>query len=101
LENTGHVRPFPEITQVVLATFTALATPYSAKVRVPVAPSPAKYIVSVVIAISRSFADKLIKVTTVPTAYATLEFAGIVKSLSFASEAGCKMVLPESANTKV
>jgi hypothetical protein len=36
---------------VVAATLTAVAIPYAASVRVPVVPAPARYIVSVVIAI--------------------------------------------------
>jgi hypothetical protein len=45
----------PEIIQVVLATFIAEAMPYSARVLDPVAPSLAKYMVSVVIAIVTVF----------------------------------------------
>jgi hypothetical protein len=52
---------------VVAATLTAVAIPYAANVLVPVVPVPAKYIVSVVIAILTVVAlDPAINVIVVP-----------------------------------
>lgn len=62
--------------------------------------APAKYIVSVVIAMLSVLAA-LINVMAVPTGYATLEFAGIVKVRALLSVDGCKICLPASARTKV
>ena len=59
----------------------AVAMPYCASVRDPVVPVPARYIVSVVMAIVQLPAFILINVNTVPIGKATLlppEFAGIV-----------------------
>jgi hypothetical protein len=58
--------PLPEISHVVEVSFTAVATPYSASVLDPVVPGPAKYIVSVVMAIVTVFFI-FTKVITVPT----------------------------------
>ena len=91
----------PEITHVVESIFTAVAIPYCARLRDPVDPVPAKYIVSVVIAIVTTCEVMLINVRTVPVAYATEPFAGIVKVRALASVEGCRIVLPESANTNV
>lgn len=59
-------------------TFTAVAEPYCASVRVPVVPAELKYIVSVVIAILTEVADRLMNVIAVPNGNATEEAAGIV-----------------------
>jgi hypothetical protein len=59
-------------------TFTAVAEPYCASVRVPVVPAELKNIVSVVIAILTEVADKLINVIAVPIGNATEDAAGIV-----------------------
>jgi hypothetical protein len=67
LKDSGHVSPLPEINQSVLASLTAEAMPYSARVREPVVPGPARYMVSVVIAIVTSAAARFTKVSTVPT----------------------------------
>jgi hypothetical protein len=58
--------PLPDISHVVEVSFTAVATPYAARVRDPVVPGPAKYIVSVVIAIV-TVLIMFTKVITVPT----------------------------------
>lgn len=62
--------------------------------------APARYIVSVVIAMLSVLAA-LINVIAVPTGYATLPLAGIVKVLALLSVDGCRMCLPASARTKV
>jgi len=65
--------------QVVAATLTAVAIPYAARVLVPVVPVPAKYMVSVVIAILTVVAlGPAINAMAVPIGNATLELAGIV-----------------------
>ena len=74
--------------------------PYAAKVLLPVEPSPARYMVSVVMAIVTVFI-RLIKVMAVPTGYATLAFAGIVNVRALLSEIGWKIVFPASPKTNV
>jgi multidrug transporter EmrE-like cation transporter len=65
--------------QVVAATLTAVAMPYAARVLVPVVPVPARYMVSVVIAILTVVAlGPAINAMAVPIGYATLPLAGIV-----------------------
>jgi hypothetical protein len=65
--------------QVVAATLTAVAMPYAARVLVPVVPVPARYMVSVVIAILTVVAlGPAINAMVVPIGNATLELAGIV-----------------------
>jgi hypothetical protein len=82
LSTTCHyVSPFPLIIQVVDVVFTAVAIPWAARVLEPVVPAPAKYIVSVVIAIVIVAPTPEIKVRVVPTGNATDEFAGIVTVL--------------------
>lgn len=79
-----YVRPFPLIIHAVDVIFTAVAIPNAAKVREPVVPDPAKYIVSVVIAIVVVAPEPETKVIVVPTGKATLpppELAGIVTVL--------------------
>jgi hypothetical protein len=78
----------PEINQVVEVIFTAVAIPYCANDLLPVVPVPAKYIVSVVIAIVTTCEVMLINVNTVPITYATEEFAGMVNVLALASVDG-------------
>jgi hypothetical protein len=64
---------------VVAATLTAVAIPCAANVRVPVVPVPARYIMSVVIAIVTVVAlGPVMNVIAVPMGYATLALAGIV-----------------------
>ena len=64
---------------VVLATLTAVAIPYAANVLVPVVPVPARYMVSVVIAILTVVAlGPAINAMAVPIGYATLPLAGMV-----------------------
>jgi hypothetical protein len=82
-----YVRPLPEIIQAVLVIFKAVAVPYCANVRVPVVPKPAKYIVSVVMAMLIEVADKLTKLIAVPIGYATEPLAGIVYVAAPAPEA--------------
>ena len=65
--------------QVVLATFTAVAIALAASVLVPVDPVPAKYMVSVVIAILVALdAGPAMNVTAVPIGNATEPLAGMV-----------------------
>jgi len=81
------VSPVPDTIQVVVSTFKAVQHPYAANVRDPVAPVPARYMVSVVMAI----VTVLIKFTneiTVPCGYATLALAGIVKVRALLSVRG-------------
>ena len=60
-------------------TLTAVAIPYAAKVRVPVVPVPARYMVSVVIAMLTVVAlGPAINAMAVPIGYATELAAGIV-----------------------
>jgi hypothetical protein len=66
----------------------AVAEPYCAKVLLPVVPAAVKYIVSEVMAIVRLFADMLMKLTAVPTGYATDAFEGMVNVRSLASVDG-------------
>jgi hypothetical protein len=64
---------------VVAATLTAVAIPYAARVLVPVVPKLARYMVSVVIAISTVVAlGPAMNVMAVPMGYATLLLAGMV-----------------------
>jgi hypothetical protein len=66
---------------VVDVNFTAVAIPNAARVREPVVPVPARYIVSVVIAIVVVAPEPETKVMVVPTGNATVPFAGIVTVL--------------------
>lgn len=86
---------------VVEVILTADAIPYCANDLLPVVPGPAKYIVSLVIAMVTTCEVMFTNVNTVPTAYATEPFAGIVNVLALASVLGCSMTLPESASTAV
>lgn len=79
----------------------AVAEPYWARLREPVVPAELKYIVSDVMAIVTTWLVMLIKVSAVPSAYATFAFESIVKVLALASVDGWKITLPESANTVV
>ena len=73
-----YVNPFPEMYHMVAATLTAVAIPYGTKVREPVAPVPAKYIVSVVIAIVVVIDAAFIITKVNPIGKATVPLAGIV-----------------------
>ena len=73
--------------QEVDVTLTADAIPFAAKVLDPVLPAPAKINVSDVIAIV-TVLIRFTKVTTVPTAYGTLAFEGIVNVRALLSEEG-------------
>jgi hypothetical protein len=65
--------------QVVLATLTAVAMALAAKVLVPVDPVPARYMVSVVIAMLVALdAGPAMNVMAVPIGNATEPLAGIV-----------------------
>jgi hypothetical protein len=66
------------IIQVVVPILSAVATPYCAKVRVPVVPVVPRYIVSVVIGIVDA-APRFTNETAEPIGKATELFAGIVK----------------------
>jgi hypothetical protein len=67
------------IYQVVAATLTAVAIPYAARVLDPVVPVPARYMVSVVMAIVVVVAlGPPMNAIAVPIGYATLELAGMV-----------------------
>jgi hypothetical protein len=92
-----YVRPFPLIIQVVDVVFTAVAIPLPARVREPVVPAPAKYIVSVVIAIVVVIDGAEIKVIVVPIGRARLAFELIV-TVRLLEEYRC---LPASAATIV
>jgi hypothetical protein len=62
----------------VAVNFTAVAIPNGARVREPVVPAPAKYIVSVVIAIVIVAPDPAIKVKVVPMGSARFAFESMV-----------------------
>ena len=77
------------MTQRVAVTFTAVATPLSARVREPVEPVPAMTSVSVVIAIVMlPAALSLTNVTAVPIGKATELLAGIVHVRAVVSALG-------------
>ena len=101
LLHATHVKPLPDINQVVLVIFMAVADPYCARLREPVVPALLRYIVSVVIAMVTTSEVMLIKLIAVPSGYATDEFAGIVNVLAVASVDGWNITLPESARTAV
>jgi hypothetical protein len=74
-----YVSPVPLIYQVVAATLTAVAIPWAANVLEPVVPVPARYIVSVSMAIVAVVAlGPAMNVRVVPIGYATEALAGIV-----------------------
>lgn len=87
--------------QLVEATLIAVATPFCARLRVPVVVLFARVSVSVVIAMLTTWLVWFTKVTVVPTGKATEAFAGIVKVRAFASPDGCSMCFPASAATSV
>jgi hypothetical protein len=93
-----YVNPFPLITQIVEVIFTAVAMPRAARVLVPVVVVPARYIVSVVIAIDVETEAADINVIVVPTGNATDPFAGIVIVCPVTVTYMC---LPASAATRV
>jgi hypothetical protein len=66
LQCAAHVRPLPEINQVVEVILIAVAEPYCARLLDPVVPAELKYIVSVVIAIVTTWDVMLINVIAVP-----------------------------------
>ena len=72
--------------------FSAVAMPLAASARVPVVPAPARVIVSVVMAMLRTFTS-LTKVRVVPIGKAMLPFAGIVNVRGLLSAAGCRRCL--------
>ena len=74
--------------QVVEVIFTAVAMPYCANDLLPVVPVPAKYIVSLVIAIVTTWLVILMNVIAVPKAYATFAFESMVNVRAFASVEG-------------
>ena len=84
--------------EVILRQF---ATPYCAKVLLPVPPPCAQVRVSVVIAIVTLLLDMFTKAITVPTGYATDAFAGRVNVRVLASDDGWKICLPASPSTVV
>jgi len=67
--------------QVVEVSLTAVAIPNGARVLEPVVPGPARFMVSVVIAIVIVAPDPAINVTAEPIGNATDEFAGMVTVL--------------------
>jgi hypothetical protein len=73
--------------QTVDATLSAEAIPKASSVVDPVVPGPAKYIVSLLIAIVTVLA-RFTKLTTVPIGYGTLAFEGMVNVLALLSEVG-------------
>lgn len=89
----------PLINHVVEVNLIAVATPYCAKVLVPVAPDPDRYIVSDVIAILTLLDDILTNVNTVPVSYATDPLAGMVKVTPDPDVR--TIALPESLKTAV
>ena len=65
----GHqVNAVPEISHVVEVSFRAVATPYCARVREPVVPALARYIVSLLIAMVTACEVMFVNVSTVPIA---------------------------------
>lgn len=87
--------------QVVEVIFTAVAMPYCASDLLPVVPVPAKYNVSLVIAIVTTWLVMLINVIAVPSGYATFALESMVNVRAFASVDGWNITLPESAKTVV
>jgi hypothetical protein len=85
LQYPTHVKLVPEIIHVVVVSFNAVATPYCANDLDPVVPAPARYNVSVVMAIVTTEALILTNVNAAPMGNASVPLAGIVNVLALAS----------------
>jgi hypothetical protein len=84
------------MSQEVAPIFNAVATPFCAKVRLPVFVPPASVMVSELMAIVMLLAFVFTNVIAVPIGYATEAFAAIVKVME---PVDVKRCLPESAAT--
>jgi hypothetical protein len=83
-----YVNPVPLINHDVVVTFSAVAIPFAAKVRLPVVPGPANLIVSLQAIVTVPAPLPFTKVSAVPRGYGTDPFAGIVKVLGVVSADG-------------
>lgn len=84
-----HESPLPDMIHSVLVILIHVATPFASSVREPVAPSPARRIVSDVMAIVTTPAPFwLMNVIAVPMGKATLLFGGIVNVRAAVSAEG-------------
>jgi len=101
VEGKAFVRPTHPIDHSFAHSFIKVALPCCARVKYPKSPVPSCVIVSERVAINTSFAELFFIIIAVPSGYATSQEYAIMKFLSFASEAGCRIHLPLSVRMVV